>query len=462
MALTRVHVWSPGEILTASDLNVEFNNLLNFPILLISPTTGPINFNLQAHTGLLPNTITASSASAGQALVASSTGATIWGTPTVLASQLTVSAGSTGQVLAVTSSNSPPAFQVIPLSGGLTSGSPVAGDLFYVSTSGVLTPLHIGSTGQVVSVTSSNSPPVWGVIPPSGGLTTGVLSTGTLLYFSSSGVMKTLPIGSSGQVLTVVSTVPAWATVASPGFSTGNDITLTEDFLIAYSTNASGTLVNGLGQINTTANVTSSVNGPGLNTPGLGNFSMASAGAGAQNVALSLVNFTSGSGALAIYSTAASQGGTILWALTSNYASTGHFSLQTRFAQQSTAAGTMIHGFTTNPANPTSSGTGIYFTFATTTNVKLNTVASSASATQGSIDAGVSSTAFHTYLVTVTSSAVSLTVDGSLVGSITSTSQIPNTPLSLTIGAGAAGTLATSAGIVIDYVQLISTNTLRS
>ena len=49
-------------------MNGEFNNILNNPIALISPTTGPINFNLQAHTGLIPSAITATSGSAGQVL----------------------------------------------------------------------------------------------------------------------------------------------------------------------------------------------------------------------------------------------------------------------------------------------------------------------------------------------------------------------------------------------------------
>ena len=41
MALSRVKVWA-AEILTFSDLNAEFNNILNNPISLISPLTANV------------------------------------------------------------------------------------------------------------------------------------------------------------------------------------------------------------------------------------------------------------------------------------------------------------------------------------------------------------------------------------------------------------------------------------
>ncbi len=42
MALARIKTWTLGEILTAGDLNSEFNNILNNPISLISPATADI------------------------------------------------------------------------------------------------------------------------------------------------------------------------------------------------------------------------------------------------------------------------------------------------------------------------------------------------------------------------------------------------------------------------------------
>ena len=45
MALSRVKTWSSGEILTASDLNSEFNNILNNALTLISPLTANLDFD---------------------------------------------------------------------------------------------------------------------------------------------------------------------------------------------------------------------------------------------------------------------------------------------------------------------------------------------------------------------------------------------------------------------------------
>jgi len=84
MSLSRVKTWNPGDVLTAADLNGEFNNVLNNPISLVSPTTGAINFNLQAHTNLLPSVITASSGTVGQVLTIVSGPASAWVSPSVV------------------------------------------------------------------------------------------------------------------------------------------------------------------------------------------------------------------------------------------------------------------------------------------------------------------------------------------------------------------------------------------
>ncbi len=53
MALARVHVWAEGEVLTATDLNGEINNLLNNPMALISPLLGNLNVNNNSITGVI-------------------------------------------------------------------------------------------------------------------------------------------------------------------------------------------------------------------------------------------------------------------------------------------------------------------------------------------------------------------------------------------------------------------------
>lgn len=45
MSLSRIKVWIAGEVLTASDLNTEFNNILQNPVSLISPLTGALDLD---------------------------------------------------------------------------------------------------------------------------------------------------------------------------------------------------------------------------------------------------------------------------------------------------------------------------------------------------------------------------------------------------------------------------------
>lgn len=45
MAISRVHTWAAGEVLLASDLNAEFNNVLGNPVDLFSPAGKAINMN---------------------------------------------------------------------------------------------------------------------------------------------------------------------------------------------------------------------------------------------------------------------------------------------------------------------------------------------------------------------------------------------------------------------------------
>lgn len=63
MSLPRIKSWSPEEVLTANDLNGEFDNILGNPISLISPFTGDVDANEHTITDAVlvnpPKTFTA-------------------------------------------------------------------------------------------------------------------------------------------------------------------------------------------------------------------------------------------------------------------------------------------------------------------------------------------------------------------------------------------------------------------
>lgn len=63
MALARVKTWVANEVLTASDLNGEFNNILNNALSLVSPWTGDMAAGGNRLTGLHAGTVGAPSVS---------------------------------------------------------------------------------------------------------------------------------------------------------------------------------------------------------------------------------------------------------------------------------------------------------------------------------------------------------------------------------------------------------------
>src|SRR6476469_6407484 len=119
MALSQLVPVNPGDRIQSAVWNNEFQNILTNPISLISPTTGAINFALQPHTGLLPSVVSASSGTLGQFLFLSTAG-TAWG-PTY---------GSSGQVLTITSSASAPSWQTAGVIQAVTARASSTGFSF--------------------------------------------------------------------------------------------------------------------------------------------------------------------------------------------------------------------------------------------------------------------------------------------------------------------------------------------
>ena len=146
----------------------------------------------------------------------------------------------------------------VPVSKGGTgfTGCNV-GDMIYSSTTNALTKLNIGSAGQILRVQNGSLIPFWdtetdttytgsgniditgttisltGTIPQSnGGTGFNTYTVGDILYCSSSNTLSKLAIGTTGQLLSVASGVPAWGTfTVGTKWSVGNSSLNNEEFL---------------------------------------------------------------------------------------------------------------------------------------------------------------------------------------------------------------------------------------
>src|SRR5574338_204658 len=155
MALARVKTWNPGDILTANDLNNEFNNILNNPITLISPTTGVINFNSQAHTNFVLENVatTPTAATSGRIVYNTALGYPQVDQGSVVRSiPLVLSTAVSGNALVVGTTGG--AFQMS------TVGSTTPAVLI-VSSSGALQYIMGSSTNTTLMVTSSGATPAF-------------------------------------------------------------------------------------------------------------------------------------------------------------------------------------------------------------------------------------------------------------------------------------------------------------
>lgn len=96
------------------------------------------------------------------------------------------------------------------------------GDLIVATASGSVTNQSVGSNNQVLTADSAQADGVKWANGSAATLTT----TGDIIYASAANTPARLGIGSTGQALTVSGGVPAWATLASGGWTLDSTTTL--------------------------------------------------------------------------------------------------------------------------------------------------------------------------------------------------------------------------------------------
>jgi hypothetical protein len=102
----------------------------------------------------------------------------------------------------------------MPTSTDLVTDLPADFEVFGQAVDTSLADLKGGTTGQVLKKNSNTDMDfVWGA--DSAGMTNPMTTTGDTIYSSSGSTPARLGIGSTGQVLTVSSGLPAWATLAT-------------------------------------------------------------------------------------------------------------------------------------------------------------------------------------------------------------------------------------------------------
>ena len=199
--------------------------------------------------------------------------------------------------------------------GGTNITSYTTGDVIYASGASALAALGIGSAGQFLGI--SGSAPAWqstlGVA--NGGTNVTSYTTGDILYASGATTLTKLGIGSSGQVLSVSSGIPAWANApilqgytntASPyntalGAFAGDSITSgTDNVFIGHNagtgvTTAVNVIAIGAGALDLATNPTNAIaigkdalgsSTGGVNNIAIGASALGSGASGSNNIAI--------------------------------------------------------------------------------------------------------------------------------------------------------------------------------
>ena len=274
MGLSQITVVNPGDTIRSALWNQEIQNILNNPITLISPTTGPINFNLQGHTNFVlenvgstptPSTpgrivfnpglgmpqvdlgsvvktmplVFSTDTKANSLIIGTSGGGFTQSLGTSTPGVMVISSsgtptwimGSSGTILTITSSATAPSFQApatLTLTA-LSAGSTTPGAL--VITSSWQMSWVMGSSGTILSVTSSGSAPSFQAPAPAAISGVFLSSAIDITY----GTASTVAHGLGGQPSLMQLSLQAQ--ISTQGYSSGDEVKIGG---VISETNASG------------------------------------------------------------------------------------------------------------------------------------------------------------------------------------------------------------------------------
>jgi hypothetical protein len=146
--------------------------------------------------------------------------------------------GASGMFLSV----NPASGHVIWGEGPLTT----QGDLLY-STGGQSARLPIGTSGQVLTV--SGSAPAWLTLSGGGGIPNVLTTKGDMVYSSGGSTAARLPIGSASQVLQVAAGIPSWTSLTTTVIQPSGDATGVTDSAAINAANTAFDVANTGGRI---------------------------------------------------------------------------------------------------------------------------------------------------------------------------------------------------------------------
>jgi len=191
MALSRLYTFTSGTTIRSSEVNAEFNQILNSALALISPLTGTLNANNNQVTNLRVENVTATPSGAQAGRVVFHTAK----------AELQVMDG-TG-------------VRHVP-----TMATPSQGDLLVATDSGAWGRVTLGATGQFLQANATTRVPEWVTIA------TGSLSTQSAYILSSTGTWNPGTINATSTATTSLTVTGAQVGDACfPGLSTFTTVT---------------------------------------------------------------------------------------------------------------------------------------------------------------------------------------------------------------------------------------------